>query len=103
MEQVANTAAVKKSVVSDISTESEATLLKKLSSLQDTMTKGIETLKADTAKALSISDVLESSKAFQENVLSDMDVLRKAADEAEALIPDTLLPYPTYDKLLFSI
>ena len=24
-------------------------------------------------------------------------------DEAEALIPDELLPYPTYDELLFSI
>ena len=56
------------------------------------------------AKALASSDdVLACSKAYQETVLEDMEVLRKSADEAEALIPDELLPYPTYDELLFSI
>ena len=28
-----------------------------------------------------------------------MEELRKSADEAETLIPDDLLPYPTYGKL----
>ncbi len=104
VEKLADTAAVKKSVVADVSVASEAALISKLSTLADTMTKDLETLKADTAKALSASDdVLACAKAYQETVLEDMDTLRKSADEAEALIPDELLPYPTYDELLFSI
>ena len=104
VEKLADTAAVKKSVVADVYVASEAALISKLSTLADTMTKDLETLKADTAKALAASDdVLACAKAYQENVLSAMETLRKSADEAEALIPDELLPYPTYDELLFSI
>ena len=104
VEKLADTAAVKKSVVADVSVASEAALISKLSTLADTMTKDLETLKADTTKALAASDdVLACAKAYQETVLEDMDTLRKSADEAEALIPDELLPYPTYDELLFSI
>ena len=104
VEKLAHTAAAKKSVVADISVASEAALISKLSTLADTMAKALETLKADTAKALASSDdVLACSKAYQETVLEDMETLRKSADEAEALIPDELLPYPTYDELLFSI
>ena len=104
VEKLAHTAAAKKSVVADISVASEAALISKLSTLADTMAKDLETLKADTAKALASSDdVLACSKAYQETVLEDMETLRKSADEAEALIPDELLPYPTYDELLFSI
>ncbi len=104
VEKLADTAAAKKSVVADISVASEAALISRLSTLADTMTKDLETLKADTAKALAASDdVLACAKAYQEVVLEDMETLRKSADEAEALIPDELLPYPTYDELLFSI
>ena len=104
VEKLADTAAAKKSVVADISVASEAALISKLSTLADTMAKDLETLKADTAKALASSDdVLACSKAYQETVLEDMETLRKSADEAEALIPDELLSYPTYDELLFSI
>ena len=104
VEKLADTAAAKKSVVAGISVASEAALISKLSTLADTMAKDLETLKADTAKALASSDdVLACSKAYQETVLEDMETVRKSADEAEALIPDELLPYPTYDELLFSI
>ena len=104
VEKLADTATAKKSVVADISVASEAALISKLSTLADTMAKDLETLKADTAKDLASSDdVLACSKAYQGTVLEDMEVLRKSADEAEALIPDELLPYPTYDELLFSI
>ena len=104
VEKLADTAAAKKSVVADVSVASEVALISKLSTLADTMAKDLETLKADTAKALASSDdVLACSKAYQETVLEDMETLRKSADEAEALIPDELLPYPTYDELLFSI
>ena len=93
----------KKSVVSDVSTASEGKLIKELSQLADEISTGLETLKADTAKALATEDPLANAKAYQTVVLSDMDELRKSVDAAETLIPDALLPYPTYDKLLFSV
>ena len=104
VEKLADTAAAKKSIVADVSVASEAALISRLSALADTMTKDLETLEADTAKAFTLTDdVLACAKAYQGAVLTDMETLRKSADEAEALIPDELLPYPTYDELLFSI
>ena len=103
IDKVAATAVTKKSVVSDVSTASEGKLIKELSQLADEISTGLETLKADTAKALATEDPLANAKAYQTVVLSDMDELRKSVDAAETLIPDALLPYPTYDKLLFSV
>ncbi len=103
MQQIAQTASLKKSVVPDISVDSEAGLLKKLTSLEDAMTKDLETLKDDTAKAESCGDLLEKAKAYQKVVLADMEKLRESADAAEVLIPESILPYPTYGTLLFSI
>ena len=103
IDKVAATAVAKKSVVSDVSTASEGKLIKELSQLADEISTGLETLKADTAKALATEDPLANAKAYQTIVLSDMDELRKSVDAAETLIPDALLPYPTYDKLLFSV
>ncbi len=103
MEQIAQTASLKKSVVPDISVSSEAGLLKKLTSLEDAMTADLETLKTDTEKAESCEDLLEKARFYQKTVLSDMEKLRESADAAELLIPEFILPYPTYGALLFSV
>ena len=103
IDKLAATAISKKSVITDISTDAEGKLIKELSDLAGDITKGLETLKADTATALAIEDPLANAKAYQSIVLSDMESLRKSVDTAETLIPDALLPYPTYDKLLFSV
>ena len=105
MEKIAQTAALKKSVVPDISVSAEASLLTQLTELSETMTKDLETLKKDTAMAEyeSGKDLLKSAKLYQSVVLSDMEKVRASADAAEVLIPDSILPYPTYGKLLFSI
>ena len=103
MEQIAQTASLKKSVVPDISVSSEAGLLKKLTSLEDAMTADLETLKTDTAKAEGCEDLLEKAKLYQKEVLADMEKLRESADAAELLIPESILPYPTYGALLFSV
>lgn len=102
-EQLARTANLKKSVVPDVSINSESNTIKKLSSLEDAIYTGLEKLKADTAAAQATEDVLASANAYQSVVLADMEDLRKSVDEAETLLPDDLLPYPTYGKLLFSI
>ena len=105
MEKIAQTAALKKSVVPDISVSAEASLLTQLTELSESMTKDLETLKKDTAMAEyeSGKDLLKSAKLYQSVVLSDMEKVRASADAAEVLIPDSILPYPTYGKLLFSI
>ena len=105
MEKLAQTASLKKSVVPGISVSAEASLLSKLTELAETMTKDLETLKADTAMAEYEvdKDLLKSAKLYQSVVLTDMEKVRVSADAAEALIPDSILPYPTYGKLLFSI
>ena len=103
IDKLAATAISKKSVIADISTDAEGKLIKELSDLASDITKGLETLKADTAAALATEEPLANAKAYQSVVLSDMDELRKSVDAAETLIPDALLPYPTYDKLLFSV
>ena len=103
IDKIAATAVAKKSVVADVSTASEGKLIKELSQLADEISTGLDTLKADTAKALATEDPLANAKAYQTVVLSDMETLRKSVDATEVLIPDALLPYPTYDKLLFSV
>ena len=105
MEKLAQTASLKKSVVPGISVSAEASLLSRLTELAETMTKDLETLKADTAMAEYEvdKDLLKSAKLYQSVVLTGMEKVRVSADAAEALIPDSILPYPTYGKLLFSI
>lgn len=39
----------------------------------------------------------------QKELLTKMQQIRQIVDETEALLPDSVLPYPTYDQLLFSI
>ena len=105
MEKLAQTATLKKSVVPDISVSTEAALLTRLTELSETMVKDLERLKEDTAMAEYEvdKDLLKSAKLYQSVVLTDMEKVRVSADAAEALIPDSILPYPTYGKLLFSI
>ncbi len=105
MEKLAQTAALKKSVVPDISVSTEAKLLTKLTELSEAMIKDLDKLKEDTAMAEYEvdKDLLKSAKLYQSVVLDDMEKVRISADAAEALIPDDILPYPTYGKLLFSI
>lgn len=103
VEKLAKTASLKKSVAPDVSGLSETALMKQLSNLADDMMEGIAALKADTKEALHIPELLESARAYQTQVLEDMAGLRESADAAEALLPESLLPYPTYDKLLFDV
>lgn len=103
MEQTARTASLKKSVVPDISVSSETALLKKLTALEDAMTEKLDKLNEDTKDAESMTDPLEKAKTYQKTVLADMESLRESADAAEVLLPDSMLPYPAYGELLFSI
>ena len=102
-EQLARTASLKKSVVPHVTIVSEESLIKKLSEAQTKLYNGVEKLKTDNLAARQITDHLEADKYYQSVVLKDMEEIRVFADEAEALMPEAMLPYPTYGELLFSI
>ena len=101
--ELAETASLKKSVVPDVTLVSEESLIKKLSAAQTNLYNGIEKLKEDNLAAKKITNHLEAAKYYQSVVLKDMEDIRIFADEAEALMPEAKLPYPTYGELLFSI
>ena len=81
----------------------ESDILKTLDETSEQILSAMEALAADTAKAEGIGDILEQAKFYHETVLAEMEVLRSWTDKAEAIIPDEYLPYPTYEKMLFSL
>ena len=40
---------------------------------------------------------------YHDSILPKMEEIRAIADAAEELLPDDILPYPSYEQLLFSI
>ncbi|WP_022772504.1 glutamine synthetase III family protein [Butyrivibrio sp. AE2015] len=93
----------KKSLLGDKAATLEISLLKKLDEASLEMSKALEKLAEDTVTAEGKTDALEIAAFYQSTVLTDMDELRKYADQAEALIPDKYLSYPTYGQMLFSL
>ena len=93
----------KKSLLGDKVATLELSLLKKLDEASLEMSKALEKLAEDTVTAEEKTDALETAAFYQSTVLTDMDELRKYADQAEALIPDKYLSYPTYGQMLFSL
>lgn len=101
--ETAKNAASLKAFLPTLSTSAEEELVKKLTGTYALITEGIAQLAELTAKAENTEDMQKAAEFCHTNVLVKMEELRLAANEAEALIPDDILPYPTYDKLLFSL
>ena len=78
-------------------------LIKKLSACYSNTINGIKKLTDDVDKAESMDPDIEQCKFYHDVVLADMDEIRKYADEAEPLIPEGYLPYPTYEQMLFYV
>ena len=81
----------------------ESEILKTLDETSEQILLAMEALAEDTSKAEGIEDILEQAKFYHETVLAEMEVLRSWTDKAEAIIPDEYLPYPTYERMLFSL
>ena len=67
------------------------------------MAKALKKLETDTNTAEAIEDHFDQAVYYKDTILEDMDELRKYADQAEAMIPDDYLGYPTYGQMLFSL
>ena len=81
----------------------EAETAARLSALAAEIMKKTRELSTVTDEVKGISDVKEQSLAVRDKMLPVMASLRAYADEAESLTAETDWPYPTYDKLLFSV
>ncbi|WP_034469457.1 glutamine synthetase III family protein [Butyrivibrio sp. AE2005] len=96
-------AAGKKSLLGEKSATFEIETLKAIDEAQGKMSEALKKLAADTTVAEGKTEVLEQASYYQKTILADMDEVRKYADAAEALVPDSYLGYPTYGQMLFSL
>ena len=93
----------KKEALPDAKATLEQGILRTLDDASSSIAKELSVLNEKTIEAETITDPQKKAKFYESNVLSQMDELRKYADEAEAVIPDEYLSYPTYGQLLFSL
>ena len=100
---VAKQAAEKNALCSSLNCSYEKNLVEKLSALTDAMDEQTVVLEKDVAELKNISDVKAQSEYVRDNILKDMEILRKSADEAEVLTDAEYWPFPAYDELLFGV
>jgi len=92
----------KTSVVS-VACKYEKKLITTLSDLTDEMDEAASALEGAVAELKSIENVIKASEFVRDSLLPKMDALRAAADKAETVTSEEYWPFPTYDKLLFSV
>ena len=101
--EVSKNAAAKKSFMAAADTASEEALVEKLSTAYTTLTAEVTELKTLIDTSFALEDTQKCAEAFHDQVLAKMEEIRTVASDIEALIPDSILNYPTYDQLLFSL
>ena len=103
MKDVTNEALKKKQLLPQLKCTYEDEIITTLDETSEKISKSLDKLSKDTQKAEKETDELKAAKFYHETILADMDALRSSVDEAEAIIPDGYLPYPTYGEMLFSL
>ena len=103
MDDLAREGNAKRALLPDAACTVEAKVLAALDEDAGKIVEHLEKLKEDTEKAEQIAEIQAQASFYQEVVLGDMSELRACIDHAEALIPDSYLPYPTYGEVLFSL
>ena len=101
--KVAETAKLKHEVDSKISISYEKNIMEKLSSLNDIIFAGVDTLEKVLAQEVEIEDIVEQGYAIRDKVLPTMEELREACDEAEMIVAKEYWPYPSYGEMLFGV
>ena len=101
--EVSKNAVAKKSFMAAADTASEEALVEKLSTAYTALTADVAELKTLIDTSFALEDTQKCAEAFHDQVLAKMEEIRTVASDIEALIPDSILSYPTYDQLLFSL
>lgn len=106
MGKISREAAACRTFIASLKMEKEEALVKKLSEAYEKLSQGLELLTNEMNLASEfgqLQNMQTAANTCRTRVLAVMDELRQTADKAEALIPDSYLPYPTYGRLLFSV
>ena len=102
-DSVCESISAKRAISTSLPTGATEKLLEKLSAYYEEISEGVDKLDEDTQKAEAIETIEEQAMYYHDVVMADMDALRSVADKAEELIPDDVLPYPTYEQMLFYV
>ena len=96
-------ASAKRSLDDDIPSNYEQKLIKRLSTLVDTIDCRTAALESEMVKLDTMGDFAEEAAFIRDKVIPQMSELRVAADEAETLTAESYWPFPTYGDLLFGV
>ena len=101
--ELADTLAAKTAAVAELSGKYEKNAITKLSALVDEIDAATCALEASLIKYQTCTDITEASCMIRDVILQKMAELRIVCDEAETLTAEKYWPFPTYEKLLFSV
>ena len=101
--ELAKTVSVKKNVDETLACQYESSLIKKLSILTDQMAFRTDALETSLVEIQDLKDIKTQSCNIRDTVLTRMQELRIACDEAETVTAKKYWPFPTYGDLLFSV
>ena len=87
----------------EITTKYETGVINTIASLMDEIFDSAVALENAVKELKKIDNAIEASAYVRDVILPAMDKLRKPVDEAETLNAEEYWPFPTYDKLLFSV
>ena len=102
-QQLSNTAQAKKALSSEINCTPELALVTKISSLCACLYKKADRLETLLQQIRNCDDISEKADFYKDSALTAMLELRAVADELEANTAESLWPFPSYGKLLFSV
>ncbi len=103
VKDIAETAVAKNAIAPEVSGRYEKNLLAKLSRIVDEIDAATQRLDVSLVQLKTIGDVTEASVMIRDEILPRMTELRLVCDEAETLVAEKYWPFPTYEKILFSV
>lgn len=83
--------------------DSAKALVSELGIAYEDISRTLASLEEEIQAVDDIASMQEAADYCHDTLLATMEKLRSIADEAERKIPEEELPYPAYDKLLFSV
>ena len=101
--KLAGSVSAKKAFAPSAACSYEGDIIVKLSDLADKVYAGANTLEKAIEDANGKEDIIAESAFIKDTVITAMNDIRKAADEAETYVSKECWPLPSYGDLLFSV
>ncbi len=101
--ELADTAAAKRGAFPEADCSVEHDLVTRLSALNATAYKDIQSLKYAEAKATAAKDTVSKAEVYCYDVIPAMEKLRADVDAMEVLVASDFWPLPTYGDMMFNV